>query len=71
MKDNVSNDLYKLHSRLSAPLKYKLKDFFREDGLIDGCKYILVFRENHLWYGNESVPVRSITEAIRFLKEAN
>lgn len=71
MKDNISTDCYKLYSRLSTPLKCKLKDFFREDGLIDSCKFILVFDENHLWNGYESVPVRSMAEAIRFLREAN
>lgn len=67
----ISSDYYELYSRLSTRNKYKLKDFFAEDGLIDGCRFILVFDKRHLWNGYESVPVRSMTEAIRFLKEAN
>ena len=60
----------KLLNRL--PQKYwdRIGDFYEEDGLIDDCKYILVFDDKHSWNGYDSVPVRSITEAISFLKEA-
>lgn len=60
----------KLLNRL--PKKYwdRIEIFRPEDGLIDGCRYILAFDYHYSWHGYESVPVRSVTEAIRFIKEA-
>lgn len=55
-----------------CPKKYwdRIYDFDEEDGLIDGCKYMLSLNEPYHIYGEESVPVKSITEAVQFLKDA-
>ena len=63
MKEKLLNKL---------PNKYHcvVQDFVGENGLIDDCKYILVFSEGYTWDGYESLPCKSITEAIKFIKEA-
>lgn len=55
-----------------CPKKYwnRIGDFYQEDGLIDGCKFMIEFAEPYVWGGDyHSLPVRSITEAVSFLKE--
>lgn len=54
------------------PKKYhdRVQDFTAEDGLIDDCKYILVFTDGYTWDGYESLPCKSIKEAIIFIKQA-
>lgn len=54
------------------PKKYqdRVADFYFDDGLVDGCMYMLVFNEPYSFCGYESVPVRNLTEAKRFVKEA-
>ena len=43
-----------------------------EDGLIDDCKYMLSFKNGWKYHGEfESVPVRSITEAIEYIKDSS
>lgn len=53
------------------PMKYRpmVRDLSAEYGLIDDCKYILQFNEGYDWDGYDTVPVRSISEAIHFVKE--
>lgn len=61
----------KLFARL--PLKYheRVKAFEAEGDLIDDCKYMLYFADGYVWHGEyTSLPCRSITEAIGFIKEA-
>lgn len=61
----------KLLKRL--PKKYwdRIGDFYQEDGLIDDCKFMLEFADPYVWGADyHSLPVRSITEAISFIKEA-
>ena len=60
----------KLFKRL--PMRYwnKVDTFTAEDGLIDDCRFILRFVDGCWLWGMESVPVRSITEAIEYIKEA-
>ena len=57
----------------SLPKKYRgrVKEFFCEDGLIDGCRYMLIFNEPYSFCECESVPVRNITEARRFVRESS
>lgn len=61
----------RLISRL--PMKYRqmVRDLSAEDDLIDDCKYILQFADGYAWDGYETLPVRSITEAIEFVKSAS
>lgn len=54
------------------PKKYqgRVADFYFDDGLVDDCMYMLEFNEPYVFCGCESVPVRNLTEAKRFVKEA-
>lgn len=56
----------------SLPKKYqdRVADFYFEDCLIDDCKFMLHFNEPYRFCECESVPVRNLTEAKRFVKEA-
>lgn len=58
--------------RLPKMYRERVFDFYQEDGLIDGCKYMLEFATG--WYlvssENISVACKSIAEAIKFVKEA-
>ena len=39
--------------------------------LVDNCKYMLYFADGYAWCGDyTSLPCRSISEAIKFIKEA-
>lgn len=60
----------KLLNRL--PMKYwdRIGDFTEETDLIDGCKYILTLDDNYSSLDYESIPVKSVTEAIEFIKLA-
>lgn len=60
----------KLLNRL--PMKYwdRIGDFAEETDLIDGCKYILTLDDNYSSLDYESIPVKSVTEAIEFIKLA-
>ena len=60
----------KLFRRLPRKYWNRIYDFTIEDGLIDGCKYMLLFQDEYRLADNQSVPVRNITEAIQFIKEA-
>lgn len=55
------------------PKKYqeRVQSLEREDGLIDDCKYMLVFNDNWCWDEDYcSIPVKSKKEALEFIKEA-
>ena len=60
----------KLIKRLAKKYKERVADFYKEDGLIEG-KYMLEFSNGFAWHGYESLPCKTITEAIKFIKEAN
>lgn len=56
------------------PMKYHkyFKGIEAEDGLVDDCRYMLYFNEGVSLFGYEEVygyPVKSISEAIRILKQ--
>lgn len=60
----------KLFERLPKKYHNRVEDFELEDGLIDGCPYMLYFKAGWTLCGESSVPCKSIAEAIRYIKEA-
>lgn len=56
----------------SLPKKYqdRVADFYFEDSLIDDCMFMLHFNHPYVFCECESVPVRNLTEAKQFVKEA-
>lgn len=55
------------------PKKYHciVRDFEEEDDLVDDCKYMLYWTDEYTdgEYAGSCFPVRSINEAIHFIKE--
>lgn len=57
------------------PKKYheRVKDIEEEDGLVDDCKYMVYWNEpwtdDGRWGVGSCYPVKSITEAIRHIKD--
>ena len=60
----------KLLQRLPRKYRNRVQDFSVEDGLIDNCKYILIFADGYTWDGYDTLPCKSITEAVTFVREA-
>lgn len=61
----------KLLKRLPKKYHCLVSDFYAEDGLIDNCKFMLLFTNGYGWHNDyNSMPCKSITEAIEFIKEA-
>lgn len=61
----------KLLKRLPKKYHHLVSGFYSESGLIDDCKFMLLFTDGYGWHGEfESVPCKSISEAINFIKEA-
>lgn len=54
------------------PKKYheRFLDLSREEDLIDNCKYMLYLADGWNWGEYDSIPVKSITEAIAFIKDS-
>ena len=58
------------------PKKYHraVRDLTPEEGLIDDCKYLLVWTDDFTDMGEEGrgscFPVKSVTEAAKYVKEA-
>lgn len=54
------------------PLKYhnRFLKLEAESGLIEDCKYMLFLTNGYVWNEYPNIPVKSITEAIKFIKEA-
>ena len=63
--------MIKLLNRLPKKYHERVDRLEQENGLIDDCKYMLYFKNGFTYYGDVSVPVRSITEAIKFIKDSN
>lgn len=66
------NENVKLCKRL--PKKYwdRVDCIVPEPDLIDGCKFMLYLHDGYSWGGDyNSIPVRSITEAIAFIKDSD
>ena len=62
----------KLLKRLPKKYHERVKSFYEDEGLIDDCKYIVQYTDNFTdgeCFGG-SIPVRSISEAIQFIKES-
>jgi len=59
----------KLLQKLPKKYRNRVQDFTAEDGLIDDCKYILTFADGYTWNGYESLPCKSISEAVTFVRE--
>ena len=55
---------------LPKKCKDRVQDFYFDDGLIDGCIYMLVFNPPYQLWGYESVPVKNIDEAKLYVKHA-
>jgi hypothetical protein len=67
----MENTMEKLFKRLPKKYHERVDILEAEDGLIDNCKYMLYFKDGWKFHGEyKSVPVFSITEAIRFIKES-
>lgn len=63
--------LEKLTKLLPKQHHNRVEAFYREDGLIDGCKYMLELAEPYVWHGDyTSLPCRTIAEAAAYVKEA-
>ena len=60
----------KLLKRLPKKYHERVIDFTLEDGLIDNCKYILTFADGYTWNGYETLPCKSITETVAFVRES-
>lgn len=61
----------KLLKRLPKKYHNRVKDFCEEWGLVDDCKYMFYWTKEFCdWEGDfeSSYPVKSITEAIDFIK---
>ena len=59
----------KLLQKLPKKYRNRVQNFTAEDGLIDDCKYILIFSVGYTWNGYESLPCKSIAEAVTFVRE--
>lgn len=62
----------KLLKRLPKKYHERVKAFYEDEGLIDDCKYIVQYTDKFTdgeCFGG-SIPVRSISEAITFIKES-
>ncbi len=68
---NVKNLKDVLISKLPIKYRSRVKEFYYEEGLIDDCMFMLHFTEPYAFCECPSVPVKNLTEAIRFTKEAN
>lgn len=60
-----------LNKRLSKKDQAKVKDFTNEDGLIDDCKFMLYFNPNYSFNGYDSVPCKSMKEAVYYVRNAS
>lgn len=60
----------------TLPNKYRnrVRDLVPEDGLIDDCKYLLVWTDDFTDMGEEGrgscFPVKSVAEAAKYVKES-
>lgn len=62
----------KLLKRLPKKYHHLVKKLEAEDGLIDNCPYMLYFADGVAFAGYEDAycfPVKSITEAVKFIRE--
>jgi len=59
-----------LIARLPKKYQSRVKEFYYEEGLIDDCMYMLHFTKPYVFCECPSVPVKNLTEAISFTKEA-
>lgn len=72
-KQNFENALKdKLLKRLPKKYREAVRDLTAEDGLIDGCKYMLSWTDEYTNWGEEErgfcFPVRSIAEAADYVR---
>lgn len=71
MRYSIQNDVtMKVLKRLPEKYHNNFIQVVKEDGLIDDCKYMVYFTENINFAGYDSVPCKTITEAIYFIKNA-
>ena len=67
----MENVMEKLFKRLPKKYHDRVDILEEENGLIDDCKYMLYFKNGYKWSdGYSTVACRSITEAIRFIKDS-
>lgn len=72
-KENYNDLKGRLLKRLPKKYHERVGEIWEEGGLIDDCKYIITTAEG--WYFEkfedlDSMPVRSITEAITYYKNS-
>ena len=69
MKETVKTKLLK---RLPKKYHERVSDFEQEDDLVDGCKYMLQYSNDYTdgECAGGCYPVRSISEAIDFIKNS-
>lgn len=62
----------KLLKRLPKKYHERVSDFEQEDDLVDGCKYMLQYSKDYTdgECAGGCYPVRSINEAIEFIKKS-
>ena len=66
----MMNHTAKLISRLPKKYRDRVHSLEPWGDLIDDCKFMLEFNFPYAWEDYYSVPVKSITEAIQFVKES-
>jgi hypothetical protein len=59
-----------LKERLPVYLQERVLTIKAEDGLIDDCLYMVYFADGWTLAGDDVMPVKSIKEAIYFIKDA-
>ena len=68
------NETVKMKLLKRLPKKYheRISDFEQEDDLVDGCKYMIYYSDDYTdgECAGSCYPVRSISEAIDFIKNS-
>jgi hypothetical protein len=59
-----------LRQRLPVYLQERVLTIEAEDGLIDDCRYMVYFADGWTLAGDDVMPVKSIKEAVYFIKDA-
>ena len=61
----------RLLKRLPKKYHERIHDFYQESDLIDDCKYMLSFNSGWELCDMDTLPCKTIKEAIQYIKEAN
>lgn len=67
---HLTTDEQKLLKRLPKRYHERFKELSREWDLVDDCKFMLYLDNGWNWGEYDSIPVKSVTEAIGFIKDS-